>query len=829
MHEARRTRPGGESAADNGYPTKAAHARAWAKLAAAIAARGEDIDDTPPAAPPADPGELIVIGSGIETVGFSLGDEELIRSADAVFYCVADPATVVWLKTLRPDAYDLYVLYDDSKVRYTTYMQMSEALLYHVRDGRRVVGVYYGHPGIFVLSTHRAIAIARREGHRAVMRPAVCALDCLCADLGVDPCHPGLQTHEATDMLIRGRVPDTKLHVVLWQVGLIGEMGFRRKGYINEGFSIFVEYLQAIYGEDYPITHYVASRYPSIEPTIETYTLQELHDPRTQAEITGVSTFYLPPRDPAVPDRAMLMRLGLLRPGQELRTSDGPLRDIDRYGRRERAAFRAFERFAVPAEYHWQEDTAASRFLIALRHDLELRERYGRNPRGAVAPDSFAGLSERERALLATRNAGAIQVAAKGSHVSSPENRALLTALFRRRPLQLDLLEQLRGLAAEDAVERLTAWSHARGHAADWHRMRTDVNLTTRDCAFAWTGIYSTSAGPWPNVNGEAAAAERLIVLTGGGPGARLSLDGAPVRRVAFRRGTFSWPAIAGRQDHGFLRVDVDRNGRRRLIGSIWPHGERVPATGRVVAAEVLPGRRHPAALVGVYKPAHGGPGRLEVAVRSADVHERELAVLLDGEPLDGTISLDGAVLRVGVRRFCLADRSAGNASTDRHGDTDARWRAEPDVAPALCGTYRLRTRAAARRLDVSQDGLLVDGAAPAWSSVAYGRIEWSGGPPAAAAGQVTLVLDPLTLHPALFGTVQTAPGTALRCLGHVPAPPDLRRLRPEFGLSCAQWQALVALAARPDLAGGLLIWHQAEKANLAATIVNRIMAPLLP
>ena len=56
------------------------------------------------------------------------------------------------------------------------------------------------------------------------------ALDTLCADLGVDPAHPGLQTHEATDALVRQRALDTSLHVILWQVGVIGESGLPPSG-----------------------------------------------------------------------------------------------------------------------------------------------------------------------------------------------------------------------------------------------------------------------------------------------------------------------------------------------------------------------------------------------------------------------------------------------------------------------------------------------------------------------------------------------------------------------------------------------------------------------
>ena len=230
------------------FPDPPAAHRALAGAGGRDRGRGRGITDQPGEQVPAEAaGELTVIGSGIETVGFSRADELVIDAADKVFYCVADPATAVWLKERRPDAYDLYVLYDDAKLRHVTYMQMTEAMLHFVRQGMRVVAIFYGHPGVFVLSTHRAIAIARREGHRAVMRAGVSALDTMCADLGFDPSQPGLMTYEATDMIVRRRQPDPALHVVLWQVGLIGELGYRRQGFLNSGFSLLLDHLEAVY------------------------------------------------------------------------------------------------------------------------------------------------------------------------------------------------------------------------------------------------------------------------------------------------------------------------------------------------------------------------------------------------------------------------------------------------------------------------------------------------------------------------------------------------------------------------------------------------------
>jgi hypothetical protein len=174
---------------------------------------------------------------------------------------VADPATEVFIRQLRPDALDLHVFYDNGKKRIDTYIQMAEAILYQVRAGYHVLAIFYGHPGVFVHPSHRALQIARKEGYYAVMRPAVSAEDCLFADLGVDPCYPGLQSMEATDMLLRHRPILTDSHVILWQVGVIGKVDYRRKGLINDKFHVLVDYLEQFYGGDHVVTHYIAAQY----------------------------------------------------------------------------------------------------------------------------------------------------------------------------------------------------------------------------------------------------------------------------------------------------------------------------------------------------------------------------------------------------------------------------------------------------------------------------------------------------------------------------------------------------------------------------------------
>ncbi|ABC29919.1 conserved hypothetical protein [Hahella chejuensis KCTC 2396] len=567
------------------YPKYEEHQKHWEELAQGIAALRDKVREVEEGEIPAGSkqGELIILGTGIETIGVSVGDIRLIEEADKVLYCVADPATVVWLKQLRPDALDLYVLYGEDKVRYTTYMQMTEAQLYWVREGLKVVVVFYGHPGVFVLSTHRAIKLARREGYKATMKAGVCALDTLCSDLGIDPCYPGLQTHEATDCLIRRRHLDASLHVVLWQVGLIGEMGYRRQGYLNNKFSYFIHWLQSVYGDDYEVTHYIGSRYPTIDPVIETYKLSALHNPEIQIKITGLSTFYIPPMQAVPTDYQTAVDLGVIEPGQKLLTPRSPLREIDRYGPREMKAFDAFKRFRIPASYQWQDQTAASRFLIELRFDTRLQDLYRRDPLAALEDPRFSGLSDRERAMLASRDSGAIQIAAKGAYIRSPATEAMVTACLTQKSFATGLMRALGNLPKAEARVAFEAWLASRGHQVEWGRLGGAVDFIFRNNLYPWTGIYIEPE-------------QRFVITIIGARKHRhksiLYINDQRIRSFAFEAGAIRWKANAHIPHHGFLRLDIDANGGRRLIGKIWSDASLDGAQPAFVAAEANPERK---------------------------------------------------------------------------------------------------------------------------------------------------------------------------------------------------------------------------------------------
>jgi uncharacterized protein YabN with tetrapyrrole methylase and pyrophosphatase domain len=253
-------------------------------------------------------GSLTIVGTGIQLVGhLTKGAEAWIQQADKVLFALADPVTAKWLKTLNASAEALPYNTDNQRRR-ETYREMVERLLAEVRKGINVCAVFYGHPGVFADPAHNAIRQARREGFRAQMLPGVSAEDCLFADLGLDPGKNGCQSFEATDFLIRRRRFDPHSALILWQIAMVGNLGFYQEGGHLRGLKVLGEVLEETYGPEHEVIVYEAAVYhPVCEPVIQPLPLSKL----AEAKVTAVSTLYIPPHAEAPVDNEMMARLGM--------------------------------------------------------------------------------------------------------------------------------------------------------------------------------------------------------------------------------------------------------------------------------------------------------------------------------------------------------------------------------------------------------------------------------------------------------------------------------------------------------------------------------------
>jgi uncharacterized protein YabN with tetrapyrrole methylase and pyrophosphatase domain len=258
-------------------------------------------------APGDERGALTVVGTGIQ-LGTHLTAEAraCLQTADEVLYLVADPPAMTLIERLNPSARSLHLHYEPGMSRRRAYAAITEAILERVRTGANVCVAFYGHPGVFVDPSHEAIAQARREGYAARMLPAVSAEDCLFADLGVDPGRSGCQSYEATDFLIRKRRIDTSAALILWQVGVVGNLTYAPEGDTSH-LDVLLERLRDEYPPEHETVLYEASLYPVCDPVIRRVALFELG----RAEVSPMATLYVPPAQARPPDPAILARLGI--------------------------------------------------------------------------------------------------------------------------------------------------------------------------------------------------------------------------------------------------------------------------------------------------------------------------------------------------------------------------------------------------------------------------------------------------------------------------------------------------------------------------------------
>lgn len=247
-----------------------------------------------------------MVGAGIKLVGHvTLETQAVIQAAEKVLFLVTNDVAAHWLRTLNATAESLQGFYADTKLRLHTYQAITDHILTVVRQGVQLCVVFEGHPGVFVTPAWAAIHQAHKEGFRAWMLPGISAEACLFADLEIEPTSNSWQNFEATAFLLYKRQIDTTIPLLLWQIGAIGML--HGHGAIDNGLALLAEVLVAAYGPDYEVVLYEAAEYPLIPPTIERVPLTQL----PMANITPLSTLYIPPKARAPFDFDMMARLGI--------------------------------------------------------------------------------------------------------------------------------------------------------------------------------------------------------------------------------------------------------------------------------------------------------------------------------------------------------------------------------------------------------------------------------------------------------------------------------------------------------------------------------------
>ena len=246
---------------------------------------------TAPDRPPAPGGSLTVVGTGIRAINqLTLEAVAHIHQAESLLHVIGDPFQEAVLSAINPAAETLTIYYGDDTDRGDTYENMVQHILGEVVAGKRTVAAFYGHPGVFVYPTHESVRRARAAGYPSRMLPGVSAEDCLVADLGIDP-GDGFHAFEATDFLYRRAPIDPTVHLVIWQVGALGNGAGGGAGYDPGMVAQLARKIGGRYGPAHPITIYEAPFDPTGSPTITR--IPVAHLARTPMGLA--STLYVPP------------------------------------------------------------------------------------------------------------------------------------------------------------------------------------------------------------------------------------------------------------------------------------------------------------------------------------------------------------------------------------------------------------------------------------------------------------------------------------------------------------------------------------------------------
>ncbi|REL29998.1 SAM-dependent methyltransferase [Thalassotalea euphylliae] len=254
-------------------------------------------------------GSLVCVGVGI-TLGAHISpiSRSHIEQADKVYLLMSDGFVESWVSSMNNNCQSLQPFYDEGKSRHSTYQEMTNELVSAAQSGLKVVAAFYGHPGVFSCVAHKAIAALQKRDIPAKMLAGISAEDCLYADLGIDPGKTGCIHYEASQFMLYQRAVDTAAHMVLWQVGIAGDVSVSKYSTGDEYAQVLVDLLLKHYPADHQVILYEANTLPTEKVRRDKVKLSFL----AKAKLNMQTTLVIPPSTDLIPNKPIRESLNKL-------------------------------------------------------------------------------------------------------------------------------------------------------------------------------------------------------------------------------------------------------------------------------------------------------------------------------------------------------------------------------------------------------------------------------------------------------------------------------------------------------------------------------------
>ena len=236
---------------------------------------------------------LALVGTGIKTISHITEEAKgYIVSCDKVLYLLNEPLLESYIKKIAKNSQSLDPVYFQSQSREDAYKNIANKIHTEMESVNSLCVILYGHPCVF--ATPGLLALSEFEINDDVditVCAAVSAQDCLYADLRFDPADGGVQTFDATEYLLYDKLIDTYSHVVIYQIGMVGNLGLPTNSVNMEAINFIKKKLIGLYNKNKKAIIYESALYPSTKPRISEFNLDKLE----KQNLTTISTLYIPP------------------------------------------------------------------------------------------------------------------------------------------------------------------------------------------------------------------------------------------------------------------------------------------------------------------------------------------------------------------------------------------------------------------------------------------------------------------------------------------------------------------------------------------------------
>ncbi len=239
--------------------------------------------------------DITIVGLGILPGGHLTREaEDALRRCNEILFLDAGIATRAWLETYCPKVTSLFATtYVEARARLPGYREMAVQVLDAALDRAPVGFAINGHPTVGVTASALVARAAGALGLDVAVLPGISAMDCLLAELMLDPVVEGLQMFEATDLLLRQRPMQNDVPALIWQVGTVETSLHTERPSRPERFRRLRAHLLTFYPPEHPATAVHASSHPLVPTASWTFPLG-----RIEAEadrLHAAVTLYLPP------------------------------------------------------------------------------------------------------------------------------------------------------------------------------------------------------------------------------------------------------------------------------------------------------------------------------------------------------------------------------------------------------------------------------------------------------------------------------------------------------------------------------------------------------